>query len=75
MLKLLKKLGCGKVMLAALTSMYTVTQFLLGTTDLVSVVEMWFVFLQMAALRNRFPLAAGDDLHAAKVRSRSALLR
>jgi hypothetical protein len=32
MLKLLKTLGCGKVMLAALTSMYTVTQFLLGTT-------------------------------------------
>ena len=32
MLKLLKKLGCGKVMLAALMSMYTVTQFLLGTT-------------------------------------------
>ena len=44
-------------------------------SDIVSVVEMWLVFLQMAALRNRFPLAAGDDLHAAKVRSRSALLR
>ena len=32
MLKLLKRLGCGKVMLAAITSMYTVTQFILGTT-------------------------------------------
>jgi hypothetical protein len=37
MLKLLKKLGCGKVMLAALTSMYTVTQFLLGTTLITAV--------------------------------------
>ena len=37
MLKLLKKLGCGRVMLAALTSMYTVTQFLLGTTLITAV--------------------------------------
>ena len=37
MLKLLKKLGCGKVMLAALTSMYTITQFLLGTTLITAV--------------------------------------
>ena len=37
MLKLLKRLGCGKVMLAALTSMYTVTQFLLGTTLITAV--------------------------------------
>ena len=32
LLNLLKRLGCGKVMLAALTSMYTVTKFVLGTT-------------------------------------------
>ena len=32
LLRLLRRLGCGKVMLAALTSMYTVTQFVLGTT-------------------------------------------
>ena len=37
MLKLLKRLGCGKVMIAALTSMYTVTQFLLGTTLITAV--------------------------------------
>ena len=32
LLNLLKKLGCGRVMLAALSSMYTVTKFLLGAT-------------------------------------------
>ena len=37
MLRLLKKLGCGKIMLAALTSMYTVTQFILGTTLITAV--------------------------------------
>ena len=37
MIRLLKKLGCGKVMLAALTSMYTVTQFILGTTLITAV--------------------------------------
>ena len=35
--KLLKKLGCSKVMFAALTSMYTVTQFLLVTTLITAV--------------------------------------
>ena len=37
MLKLLKRLGCGRIMLAALTSMYTVTQFILGTTLITAV--------------------------------------
>ena len=32
LLNLLKELGCGRVMLAALSSMYTVTKFLLGAT-------------------------------------------
>ena len=32
LLKLLIKLGCGKIMLAALASMYAVTKFVLGAT-------------------------------------------
>ena len=32
LLNLLRKLGCGKVMLYAIASMYTVTKFVLGTT-------------------------------------------